>query len=367
VKQKNTLIQYLRGIAILNVIGYHFFARWTEPIHFENLYPWGGELANIIPFKYGYLGVQLFFVISGFVISTTLINSESFLIFWKKRFIRLFPSLLIIMPLLFFTQKYFGIKPDDYGSRNPFSIVTSVLLIHPNLTEAITPSHSEIGWTTGVLWSLWCEIHFYLLISFIYFNGRKENFIKLFVISAFVLSLFGIFDITSIKLFDSNPILDALLVLRQYIVWFGIGVIFSAAHQARSYNGLRLLLLIFTSAAIFIENLRAGTIPFYENIYITLFCLLTFMFFYFISSERHCAVPIQKPISAIGNASYELYLWHESLFLTSIVVYMTFIPSTKFQWFLLITLVILLFFTFLMTYKSVKLLSSLFKRILSID
>jgi peptidoglycan/LPS O-acetylase OafA/YrhL len=364
VKQKNTLIQFLRGIAILSVIGYHFFARWTVPIHHENLYPWGKALAGVIPLKYGYLGVQLFFVISGFVIATTLVNSSNFLVFWKKRFIRLFPSLVIIMPILFLTQKFFGIKPYDYGSQNPFSIVTSVMLIHPSLTQSISSNQSEIGWITGVLWSLWCEIHFYLLISFIYFFARKKNYMKIFVISAFAISAFGIFDITSIDFFASHPVINSLLALRQYIIWFGIGVIFSAAHQARSFNGLRLLLLTFSSFAIIIENLRAGRISFYENIWVTLFCILTFMAFYFISSDRQLTSSLFKPISSIGNASYEIYLWHESIFLTLLVVYAKLTPSTLLQWFPLFVFILLVSFIFPITYKAANRMSFFFKRIL---
>lgn len=308
--------------------------------------------------------MQLFFVISGFVIATTLVNSSNFLVFWKKRFIRLFPSLVIIMPILFLTQKFFGIKPYDYGSQNPFSIITSVMLIHPSLTQSISSNQSEIGWITGVLWSLWCEIHFYLLISIIYFFARKKNYMKLFVISAFAISAFGIFDVTSIDFFASHPVINALLALRQYIIWFGIGVIFSAAHQARSFNGLRLLLLTFSSFAIVIENLRAGRISFYENIYITLFCILTFMAFYLISSDRQLTSSLFKPISSIGNASYELYLWHESIFLTLLVVYAKLTPSTLLQWLPLFVFILLVSFIFQITYKAANRMSFFFKRIL---
>ena len=351
-------------MAILNVICYHFFARWTIPIYHENLYPWGEALAGIIPFKYGYLGVQLFFAISGFVITSTLVTSTNFAVFWKKRFIRLFPSLAIIIPILFLTQKFFGVKPYDYGSNNPFSIITSVMLIHPSFTQSISSNQIEIGWITGVLWSLWCEIHFYLLISCIYFFARKQNYMKIFVISTFAMSAFGILDVMSNNFFGSHPALDALLALRQYIIWFGIGVIFSAAHQARSYNGLRLILLTFTSFVIVIENLRAGRISFIDNVYITLFCIITFMTFYYISGGRQLTSPLFKPISAIGNASYELYLWHESIFLTLLVVYVKLAPSTPLQWFLLFAFVLLVSCIFLITYKISNWVSFFFKRTL---
>lgn len=361
-KQKNTLIQFLRGIAILNVLGYHFFARWTMPIHSENLYPWGDRFSGVIPIKYGYLGVQLFFAISGFVIATTLISSANFLDFWKKRFIRLFPSLVIIMPILFITQKFFGVKPNDYGSDNAFSIITSIMLIHPSLTQSIYPGHVQIGWITGVLWSLWCEIQFYLLVSCIYFFARKWNFLKLFITSCFAISAFGIFDVTSNGFLISHPAVDALLILRQYIFWFGIGVIFSAANQARSYKGLRLLLLTFSTFVVVIENLRAGRIFFLGNAYITLFCLLAITALYFISNDRQLTSPLFKPITAIGNASYEIYLWHESIFLTLLVVLGKLAPSTLVQWILFFSLVLLVSFAIPLTYKAANRISIFLKQ-----
>ena len=58
-------IDYLdghRGLAILLVIGYHAYARWPEIV------PYGNQFSHIPLFSAGRFGVQLFFLISGFVI-----------------------------------------------------------------------------------------------------------------------------------------------------------------------------------------------------------------------------------------------------------------------------------------------------------
>lgn len=78
----------LRVIAILMVMLYHFYPR------FEGYaYSYSFEIPEI--FNHGKLGVPLFFVISGFVITLTLNHSYNFVDFMKKRLIRLMPGMLL--------------------------------------------------------------------------------------------------------------------------------------------------------------------------------------------------------------------------------------------------------------------------------
>ena len=60
-------------------------------------------------FDFGYIGVDIFFVVSGYVISQSLIQKKltskkiSFLEFYTKRILRLFPSLLVMVIVFFFS------------------------------------------------------------------------------------------------------------------------------------------------------------------------------------------------------------------------------------------------------------------------
>ena len=65
----------LRGIAITLVVLFHIFARPQE------LTPWLAEYASLWPVKYGFLGVELFFLISGFLIAKPLESSRSLIHF----------------------------------------------------------------------------------------------------------------------------------------------------------------------------------------------------------------------------------------------------------------------------------------------
>jgi peptidoglycan/LPS O-acetylase OafA/YrhL len=83
-------IQGLRGIAILAIVFFHFFP-------------------NLLP--NGFLGVDLFFVISGYLITIIILkdlkkNNFSFFNFYLNRFKRIYPSILILM-LIFSTISFF--------------------------------------------------------------------------------------------------------------------------------------------------------------------------------------------------------------------------------------------------------------------
>lgn len=68
---RNLEIDRLRGIAILMTMYIHY-SRVFFPWNIHPIYVHGGSIANL--FSYCWAGVDLFFVISGYVISKTLIS-----------------------------------------------------------------------------------------------------------------------------------------------------------------------------------------------------------------------------------------------------------------------------------------------------
>ena len=82
-KSRITELDGLRGIAAILVVLYHYTTRFS--LKFNN-----DILSNITFFKYGHYGVQLFFVISGFVIFMSINKINSPFEFVYKRFIRFF-------------------------------------------------------------------------------------------------------------------------------------------------------------------------------------------------------------------------------------------------------------------------------------
>lgn len=117
----------------------HIFARAD---HFEELAPWAW---------FGWVGVQLFFVISGFVIANSA-NGSSPIEFLNGRATRLYPAVLICAPISFLALLVIAGDPLAALIR-PFA--DSILLIPKG------------PWIDGVYWSLAVEIIFYAIIFFV--------------------------------------------------------------------------------------------------------------------------------------------------------------------------------------------------------
>lgn len=184
----NSGIDILRGIAILSVILLHVNIR----IPFS-----GTFIGSIMPdsiykvlFWSGYYGVCTFFVISGFLITTSALNKWNSLSvinlrgFYSMRFARIMPLLVVLLLVLSFLHltgiKGFVINPAQTTlGRSIFAALT----FHLNWLEI------KVGYLPGswdILWSLSIEEVFYLFFPIICIVSRKEwNFaaiVSLFLI-----------------------------------------------------------------------------------------------------------------------------------------------------------------------------------------
>ncbi|VDD95701.1 unnamed protein product [Enterobius vermicularis] len=142
-------IQGLRGLAIIYVLAFH-------------LYP---QL-----FPYGFLGVDIFFVISGYLITMTLLREKSFtltsfLVFYKRRVKRIFPAYYL---MLFFvlTFSYYLLAAGDYFTLQVDSLWALGFLT--NIQEYLQNQNyfAEMSNYDFLLhtWSLAVEIQFYIIV-----------------------------------------------------------------------------------------------------------------------------------------------------------------------------------------------------------
>lgn len=151
----------LRGIAILSVILYHAYSRWPALVSL----PYGERYAHF--FGWGWLGVELFFIISGFVIFMSLDKCDSFGQFIGKRWLRLFPAMLIATALIFITAPLVN-RPDGLPTFS--QAVPGLTLIDPRWLSRMGGSGEMLE---GSFWSLFAEVKFYVFAGAIYFTlGR---------------------------------------------------------------------------------------------------------------------------------------------------------------------------------------------------
>ena len=171
--QRIDYLDGLRGIAIGMVVLYHAF------LILEPRYP---ELKEWIINRYGLMGVELFFIISGFVILLTLERCGSFSQFFKRRWLRLWPAMLVACV---FTLTLFAVTQ----TWPPHvSIWPGLTLIDDRWYSWVLGR--PIKSLDGAYWTLYLEMRFYVIFGLAYFLwGARRAIAVLIAMSLFYLVL----------------------------------------------------------------------------------------------------------------------------------------------------------------------------------
>ncbi|MCV5708199.1 acyltransferase [Escherichia coli] len=135
-------IHYLRGIAALVVVAFHLRSNLNGIYAQKDL--------GYLLFSGGASGVDLFFIISGFIITLSTAKKTSASDFIIKRLFRIYPILLISLFLLFF------IMPNS----NVYDYVRSAIPLHANYNDEAP----FFGWNSLITaWTLTYELYFYFI------------------------------------------------------------------------------------------------------------------------------------------------------------------------------------------------------------
>ena len=290
-----------RGVAILLVILFHAYSRWALVV------PYGAKFAEFPVFKLGYFGVQLFFLISGFVILMTLERTEGFLKFIYKRWLRLFPALLIASLLVYFTASLLPERPT--GTPTLRSLIPGFLFLQPTFIELITGS--KIDPIEGSFWSLFIEMKFYLVFGTLYFTlGRSKAILTICLMFIFY-TISSFFESTSLTFISK-------LFSLQFCGWFAIGALIYSYFktQEKAYIAYALLM-----GCLQIFNYRNGL---GTAIMATIILVLFMLPIYF---EKLRPIFSNKFFLFFGFISYPFYLIHENALVALIIKMHKLIPA----------------------------------------
>jgi peptidoglycan/LPS O-acetylase OafA/YrhL len=169
-------IDVLRGLCIIAVVLHHINLR----IHFRDsaLGHWIGPAANRALFWSGYYGVRIFFVISGFLITTWSIKRWGSLAklnrrqFYLMRFARIIPCLMGLLLILSILDRA-GVPQFTVNTQHTslWRALLAALTFHINWLEAHT-GYLPANW--DVLWSLSVEEVFYIFFPLLCTLVRKQ-------------------------------------------------------------------------------------------------------------------------------------------------------------------------------------------------
>ncbi len=249
--------------------------------------------------KSGGYGVSIFFSISGFLITTRILEeikltgSFSQRNFYIKRFFRILPPFYFYLLIVFIL-----------GLIIDLPITSKDIFTSLSFTRIYT--ETDVTWFTGHIWSLCVEEHFYILLSIIFAIYSK----KTLKINMFLVSLIFIWNILSFR-FKDNPtffqLREALRVFS-FMDYMFLGAIFAELNHSKKikfFDGIKYdIFFIFTFLLFFISYpLKIIIQPILVSLMI---CLAT-------NTSKSYLVNIleNSKIRFIGHISYSLYLWQQ--------------------------------------------------------
>jgi peptidoglycan/LPS O-acetylase OafA/YrhL len=249
-------------------------------------------------FKYGWLGVELFFLISGFVILMTLERCRTFSEFMWRRWKRLFPAMVLCSALIFLTA---GLLPERPGGAvSARDLIPGLTFIEPSAWTYLFGT--EQGVIEKTFWTLFVEFKFYAIFgALFFFLGRTKALVALALIFFAASGL--VKEIVKVTGFEVLGLLReaALQIDGTYFIWFLAGALAYRYYIAPSRRNLAIMAPAFIICCFWMKGSRI-----YAEIAI---CAL---FLSAIAFPRVRAVLSTRSLLFLGFVSYPLYLIHEN-------------------------------------------------------
>ena len=271
----------LRGFAALMVMGYHYTAKFGEA--------YGHPTALPFEVTFGFYGVRLFFMVSGFVIFMTLERVSDYKDFIVSRFARLYPAYWASVLLTYLVISICSLPGREVGRR--------VVLINMTMFQ----HWFNVDHVDGVYWTLSIEMSFYAIMLVIFLLRSLNKIQGIAVIWLCVMVLTRILDNSGVL---KIPGLLQELFLLEYGNLFFAGIMFFKLRK----NGIKAFTNLIILAALVVECYIRG----FESALIT---SVFFALFYCIIFE----VPFvnlllkTKVFVFLGTISYSLYLLHQNI------------------------------------------------------
>lgn len=293
-QNKNNCIQALRGIAALMVVFFHLSPHWA-------LHPFLAK--SEIFTRWGFAGVDIFFVLSGYVVYASA-DRNNFLLkpFMTRRALRIYLGYWPVF-LLLFLMPILGQPIPDAGK-----VITSALLLNPVLWDNWLPT----------AWSLTYELYFYTWIAII-FSIRWLPQMGVIII------FFSILLAWNIGWYISDPVAVRAGLQPLRFPLTGMGLEFLAgvawAHLRKRHQVLQThaaAWLVFGLILVTGGYAIGTTSPFYDRVEILRAGSYGLAGFGFLLAalaiaDMHWRAP--SWLVAVGDSSYSLYLLHP-IFLT---------------------------------------------------
>ena len=292
--ERSVRIDILKGISIIAVVMYHI---------------------GILPF--GYLGVDVFLVIGGYMMMVGIDKSldNNTFSYWKyiyKRLVRLWP-ILIIVSIVSIGVGCFLMLPDDYENLSQ-SVIASGVFANNILACITTKNYWDIvntykplmhTWYLGILMQAYVVIPLLILIVSKIFNNSKKAlkaFMIFITIASFILFLLPIAS-TAQKFY--------YLPYRIFEISFGAVVALLHYKKENKVNN-KIMTLLEIACFVLVGSLIFVKVTFIpSSIKLSIVVLCTGVMLYVFQYKKEKVNILGKCLGAIGQCSFSIYLWHQ--------------------------------------------------------
>lgn len=274
---RNNNFDFLRFFAAFIVIYYHCFPLYYGANGTQDFYQRFTQDIGI-----GIIGVSIFFIISGYLITASWFNCPVVIDFCKKRILRIYPALIVVIILTTFflapmvttlpLAEYFA----KYKALLHYLFNSTLIFFYDSLPGVFESNPYPVA-VNGSMWTLPIELCCYIFVLLIGFSGKINKITNIVLISLF-----------SVLFYISNKI-D-----YQYFLLFFIG---QAFYLYREKIVLNKFILIGCLTGIILSAKTPMTRG-------ALIMLLPYIVFYFAYK-----FPIFNNFSKYGDFSYGLYIY----------------------------------------------------------
>lgn len=295
-------IDGLRAIAVISVVFYHAELNLFD----QHL------------FKGGFLGVDIFFVISGFLITSIILkenehNNFSLSNFYQRRFRRIIPALVTVLSI----SLIFGLLillPDQLIELTK-SLTSSFFFVSNYFFYLIGQNYlATNSFYIPFLhtWSLSIEEQFYIFFPIIFLLVNKFFNFKYFLIFLFLTSLIFCHYFSNI-----NPSLNFYLIFSRIWELIAGGILAYHSKRVSSSDVLQNNLLSILGLVLIIFSIFFGSHNINHPSFITLIPVMgSFLIVGYSGNSNNFTRKIlsNKIFIFIGKISFSLYLWHYPVF-----------------------------------------------------
>tara|TARA_B100001063_G_scaffold246464_1_gene285798 strand:+ start:272 stop:1294 length:1023 start_codon:yes stop_codon:yes gene_type:complete len=275
-KERIENIDILRGVAIIFIVLYHYTAHYSPDYLFRSD-NWSSDIT-----KHLWVGVDIFFILSGYCIAMTIFQSQNYIEFLMRRFARIYPAYVFcgLITLIFYS--FFDLPGREVDWYTGF-----MNFIFANFVPGLNFQYID-----GVYWMLIVELKFYIFFGMIYFFFKDLN---KSIISWVVFSIL----LNIIILFDDN-IARTITSISPHANWFLVGLMIFSLKEKKLLTYF--LTIIFVISNIVVNERFIG----YELSFIFI------VFFIWLVLKLKLNLRLRL-ISKIGLISFSWYLLHNSI------------------------------------------------------